>query len=146
MHSLVRFNQRHPKPVFKSFIDDLFNINFNDFTGDFARNIPSVNVKETDDAHILELAAPGLEKEDFKVNIDKQVLTISVEKEDSSEDKTEKFTRKEFSFSSFKRTFHLPETINTSEIVAEYKSGILSVTLPKKEEAKETPARTIDIG
>ncbi len=115
-------------------------------TNKINRNVPAVNIRETDSGFTLDLAAPGLVKENFNIELDNDVLTISSqvssEKEDNSDNK---YTRKEFSYSTFKRTFTVPETVNGNEIEASYNSGILSITLPKKEEAKVPPKRLIDI-
>lgn len=110
-------------------------------------NTPAVNVKENDDNFIVELAAPGLNKEDFNVELDNDMLTISAGKEVNNEVKDEngKYTRKEFGYTSFKRAFSLPETIKGDAIEATYINGILQVTLPKKEEAKVQPKRMIEI-
>ncbi len=109
--------------------------------------LPAVNVKETEDQYELELAAPGLEKGDFNIEVDQDVLTISSEKKENKEEKEDgRFTRREFRYSSFKRSFNLPETIDSSKIGANYAEGILSVVIPKKEEAKPQPARKIEIG
>ncbi len=111
------------------------------------RHIPAVNIEETEDVFIVALAAPGKIKEDFEITLDNDVLTIAseVKQEEAIENKEKRFTRKEFSYSSFKRTFNIPDTINTADITADYKNGILSVTLPKREEAKEQPKRLIAI-
>ncbi|MEM6963538.1 MAG: Hsp20/alpha crystallin family protein [Bacteroidota bacterium] len=93
----------------------------------------------------MELAAPGLDKGDFEINVDKDQLTISVKKETSNEVKEEKFTRKEFSYSTFTRSFHLPEGVKADAIEASYENGVLGIALPKKEEAKALPARTIEV-
>ena len=108
---------------------------------------PAVNIAETKEAFRIEVAAPGLKKEDFKINVEKSVLEISSEKESTKEEKreNERYYRKEFLYSSFKRTFSLPSYADTDSITATYKDGILNVTVPKKEEAKEKPIRVIDI-
>jgi HSP20 family protein len=94
----------------------------------------------------LELSVPGRTKEDFNVQIDEKVLTISSETKKEEEVKEENYTRKEFSYSSFTRSFTLPETINEEGIKASYKNGILRFTLPKKEESLPKPKRVIEIG
>jgi HSP20 family protein len=116
-------------------------------------NIPATNIKETADNFILEVAAPGKTKEDFILSLDHDVLTIHTEdkKVDAAESISaeakieEKYTRKEFSFASFKRSFKLPQTVNREEINATYTNGILNVALPKREEDKVKPKRTIEI-
>ncbi len=109
-------------------------------------SMPAVNVKETEDQFELELASPGMAKEDFNIEVDADVLTISSEKKESKEEKEEgKFTRREFRYNAFKRSFTLPETVDSNKIEANYTAGVLSLVIPKKEEAKPQPARKIDI-
>ena len=108
--------------------------------------LPAVNIKENKDEYILELAIPGLKKSDFDIDVDNKVLSISSEIETSNEEKEENYTRREFGYSSFKRTFTLPDTVDSDKVNATYTDGILSVNLPKREEAKEKPARRIEIG
>ena len=108
-------------------------------------SMPKVNIKEISDAFIVEMAVPGLKKSDFNINLENNLLSISAELKEENESKNEGYTRREFGYSSFKRTFTLPETVNESKINASYNEGILTVHLPKKEEAKEKPARTIKI-
>lgn len=119
----------------------LFSSNFN--TG---ISLPKVNIKEVSDAFIVEMAVPGLKKSDFNIDLDNHVLSISAEiKEENKEERESGYTRREFGYSSFKRTFTLPESVEDDKIKATYNEGILNVYLPKKEEAKQKPARTIDI-
>jgi HSP20 family protein len=120
-------------------LDDVFNRSISDLMGvDSAASIPSVNISENADAFILELAAPGLEKKDFTLSVDQGQLVISSEKENRKEEKEAgTWTRKEFSYHSFKRSFNLSDSIDTSRIEAGYENGILKVTLPKKEEARD---------
>ncbi|WP_298427216.1 Hsp20/alpha crystallin family protein [uncultured Kordia sp.] len=108
-------------------------------------NTPAVNIKETAEDFTLEVAAPGREKEDFKLSLDHDLLTISTEDKKEEVTNEDSYTRKEFSFSSFKRSFKLPQTINKEEINASYVNGILHVSLPKREEDKVKPKRTIEI-
>jgi HSP20 family protein len=91
------------------------------------------------------MAVPGLKKSDFHIDIDNQVLSISTEMKEENEQKEDNYTRREFGYSSFKRIFTLPESVDDGKIDANYKDGILSILLPKKEEAKQKPARTIKI-
>jgi HSP20 family protein len=106
--------------------------------------VPAVNIIEGENGFRLEVAAPGLTKEDFKINLESNVLTISAQKEQKSEETNEKYKRKEFSFNSFRRSFTLPNTIDGEKIAASYTDGVLNIELPKKEEAKKTP-RLIEI-
>jgi len=105
-----------------------------------------VNIKEDADAYKVEVAAPGFEKDDFKVELNHDLLTVSSEKKIENETKEgEVFTKREFSYQSFSRSFTLPQTADGERIKASYKKGILQITIPKKEEAKQKPARKIEI-
>ncbi|MEO8933138.1 MAG: Hsp20/alpha crystallin family protein [Xanthomarina sp.] len=126
--------------IFNRELPSVFTSNFN--TG---MSLPKVNIKEMADAFVVEMAVPGLKKSDFHINLDNHVLTISTETKEESEQKEENYTRREFGYSSFKRTFNLPESVNDEKIHANYDNGILSILLPKKEEAKQKPARSIKI-
>jgi len=115
-------------------------------TSDFRKStIPAVNIIDSDDSFRLEMAAPGLNKEDFKISLDNDVMTISTEKKAESSEKNEKFTRKEYSYSSFLRSFSLPELVDVEKISAQYENGIMKVVLPKKEEAKPKSPREVKI-
>jgi HSP20 family protein len=107
--------------------------------------MPAVNIIESKDDFRIEVAAPGLDKADFRINIENHVLTISAEKEEKQEAKEEHFMRREFNYSTFSRSFTLPDSMDTEKINAKHKDGVLNVIIPKKEEAKEKPARTINI-
>jgi HSP20 family protein len=108
-------------------------------------NIPAVNITETKDDYKVSLAVPGMKKEDFNIDVDGNMLTISSEKEENMEEKDKKFTRKEYNYSSFSRTFTLPDEINKEKIEAKYEDGVLKVVLPRKEEAKKPVAKHIAI-
>ncbi|WP_340063787.1 Hsp20/alpha crystallin family protein [Ascidiimonas aurantiaca] len=110
-------------------------------------NIPAVNIKESEEDFTIEVAAPGLQKEDFKIEIDQGVLTVSSEKEHTGEDVSDegRFTRKEFSFTSFQRSFTLPETIQEDAIKAVYTNGVLHVTLPKAQKELPEPKKYIEV-
>lgn len=108
-------------------------------------SVPAVNVKETETAFELALAAPGLKKEDLNVRVLKNQLTISYKSENKTEENTEKFTRQEFSTSQFERSFRLPKNVDAEQIKASYTDGILTVELPKVE-VKEAEAKDIVIG
>jgi HSP20 family protein len=108
-------------------------------------NIPAVNVTEHKDEFRVELAVPGMKKDDFKIDVDGNMLTISSEKEESKEEKDKKFTRKEYNYSSFSRSFTLPDEINKEKIDAKYDNGILKIALPRKEEAKKLTAKHIAV-
>lgn len=132
-----------------NWIDDLFNTdafpavlssNFN--TG---ISMPKVNIRETKDDYFVDMAVPGMKKEDFNIDLDNDVLSISTEQKVEDEKTEDNFTRREFGYSSFKRTFTLPDSIEDSKIKAKYEDGVLSIQLPKREEAKQKPSRTIKI-
>lgn len=139
--------------------NDLFPSLFDDFLkpwtglagnggGFFSRalTIPAVNITDEKDAYKVSLAAPGLKKEDFNIDIDGNLLTISSEKEENKEEQKERHTRREYNYSSFSRSFTLPEDVKQDSIDARYADGVLLVYLPKKEEAKKTAlSRHIDI-
>ncbi|PTX58942.1 heat shock protein Hsp20 [Kordia periserrulae] len=108
-------------------------------------NIPAVNIKETEDDFSLEVAAPGKTKEDFQLSLDHDVLTISTEDKKEETTKEDNYTRREFSYAAFQRSFKLPQAVNKEEINATYTNGILHVTLPKREEDKVKPKRLIEI-
>ncbi|WP_298121738.1 Hsp20/alpha crystallin family protein [Flavobacterium sp.] len=131
---------------FPSIIDELLKPDWLGGIQNFNTNVPAVNIKETDTSFGIELAAPGKKKEDFNIEIDHNVLTISSESKLEKEESEGKYTRREFSYSSFRRAFTLPETVNTENINATYENGVLYVALPKKEEALPKPKRLIEIG
>jgi HSP20 family protein len=109
--------------------------------------IPAVNIKETNDTFDVEVAAPGMKKDDFKVELDGNMLTISSEKTDERNQKEgERYSRREFSYQSFQRTFQLPkDVVDADKIEARYENGLLHLVIPKKEEAKPKPPRMIQI-
>ncbi|MBV8252484.1 MAG: Hsp20/alpha crystallin family protein [Chitinophaga sp.] len=108
-------------------------------TNDYFTAHPPVNITETKEGFVLDVVAPGFNKEDFKINADAKALTISAEKQVAAKDENEKQVRREFSFKSFKRSFTISEAIDTAKIAAKYENGILKVTLPKKENTQEAP-------
>lgn len=126
--------------LFNREIPSVFSQNFN--TG---ISLPMVNIKETSDAYFVEMAVPGLKKSDFQIDLDNQILSISTEIEEDSEHTEANYTRREFGYASFKRSFTLPETVDDVKIKAKYDEGILSIKLPKKEEAKQKPLKSIKI-
>ncbi|KQS32645.1 Hsp20/alpha crystallin family protein [Dyadobacter sp. Leaf189] len=142
MSTLVKTQFATPSYLNGFFGKDLFN-EFN--TPAFSGSVPAVNVVESKEGFRIEVAAPGLQKSDFKLNLEKNQLTISAHKEQKSEEAGEKYTRREFKYNSFQRTFTLPNSIDGEKIEANYADGILSILLPKREEAKEKPARQIEI-
>jgi HSP20 family protein len=111
----------------------------------FGNTFPAVNIRENERDFEVEIAVPGKKKEDFNIEVDNNVLTVSLEYKKEEEIKEDNYTRREFSFNSFKRAFTLPETVNEEKINASYTNGILRFTLPKKEEALPRPKRLIEI-
>jgi len=128
--NLVRFNQH---PVFSNFFEN-FEKSLTQTFDESRSDMPRVNVKDEDKKFVVELAAPGMDKKDFKINLENNSLTISSEKKEEKTEKNENYTMKEFSFNSFSRSFALPKNIKVDQIDANYKNGVLSISLPKKEE------------
>lgn len=141
--TLVRFKDGRRVNPFDNFFSDFLN-EVGKYPAKYSE--PAVNIVEKEDGFRIDIAAPGLEKGDFKVNLEKDVLTVSSEKKAETEETKENFTRKEFHFSSFSRSFTLPDTVDSTKIEGKYENGILSLALPKREEAKVQPAREISIG
>lgn len=145
----MTYNKYYPVPAapISRWIDNLFNTNLSDVMGtDFITTSPSVNILEHDDRFEMQLAAPGMEKSDFQLQIEGDSLVISAEKKTEKEEIQKNFTRREFNYSSFKRSFRLDDTINREAISASYEKGVLHLTLPKKEVTWKKPsATTIEI-
>lgn len=129
----VKFNQPAMKTL-DSFLDNLLN-EMPSIQGN-SINFPPVNISETKDLYELEFNVPGRNKEDFKITVDKNILTVSFDKKEESKDESKKQIKKEFSLQSFKRSFTLDEKIVSENIAAKYENGLLVVSLPKKEEVK----------
>ena len=137
-------------PTFSSLFGDFFDKEFSDWrTSNFSptqTTLPAVNIKETDDKFEVFMAAPGMNKQDFKINLDDTLLTISSEKKTENEEKNEKYNRREYSYQSFTRSFTLPkDVVDNSKITAKYENGELHIEIPKKEEAKPIPPKEIEI-
>ena len=105
--------------------------------------VPAVNITETKEEYKLSFAIPGMRKDDFEIGVDGNMLTVSCEKEESKEEKEHRFTRKAYNYSSFSRNFSLPEEVSKDKIQASYTDGVLTLMLPKKEEAKKLAAKSI---
>lgn len=143
--SLVRFSNQMPSVFDRFFENDMFDWSNRNYSNTNT-TLPAVNIKEDEDGFEVEMSAPGLDKKDFKIELNKSVLTISSEKKAENETKEgQQFTRREFSYQSFSRSFTLPETVEGEKIKAKYENGILSVSIPKKEEAKPKPVKQIEI-
>ena len=144
------------KSLLPSWTNDLldtgkfFGPRFWDFNGDFpssdfAKQIPAVNINETEKEFKIEMAAPGLEKKDFKVEVENGALCISSEKEEESKEEKKNYTRREYSYNSFSRSFTLPENALPDKINAKYENGVLNITLPKKEVTISKPGKEIKL-
>ncbi|MBB5396834.1 Hsp20/alpha crystallin family protein [Mucilaginibacter sp. AK015] len=128
--------------------EDLFRPWSDLFDGSFfkrATNVPAVNIIENKDHYQLALSAPGLKKDDFKVDLDDDVLTISSEKEDSKEEKDGKYTRQEYNYSSFSRSFTLPEGADKEKLSAKYEDGVLKINIPRNGKVKSPSAKKIAV-
>lgn len=138
-------------PAMPGFFNDFFTKDFSNWglsnNSNTNTTIPAVNIRETAENFVVEMAAPGMKKDDFKIELDGTLLTINSEKEEEFEEKDgEKYSRKEFSYQSFQRTFQLPkEVVDSEKIEAKYENGLLKLLIPKREEAKQKPPRTIRI-
>jgi HSP20 family protein len=141
--NLIRFNQ-DPVSLLSELMEDI-DRNFIWGSAGLRQMMPAVNISENEDGFMLEMAAPGLKKSDFTINLDNNVLTISSEKQEEQEDSKQNYSCKEFNFSSFSRSFTLPKSIDFDKIKADYKDGILKVSLPKREDAKVALNRQIEI-
>lgn len=149
--SLVRTNY----PMMSSFLDDFFGTDFADWRSQnyspTNTTLPKVNIKEDENGFVVEMAAPGFKKGDFNIQLDQNLLTISSEKQeeqkeaDGKEKDSTRYTRREFAYQAFTRSFTLPESAAGDKISASYEDGILRISIPKKEEAKPQPPRSIKI-
>ncbi|HEV8513953.1 MAG TPA: Hsp20/alpha crystallin family protein [Cyclobacteriaceae bacterium] len=151
MTTLVRQNSTL-FPLLPSLLEDFFNREWADSSlanKAFAATLPAVNVREDNDQFTIEVAAPGMKRDDFKVELDQNVLTILSHKEESQAEQNEitNYTRREFNYQSFQRSFTLPENkVEGEKIAARYIDGILLISVPKKEEAKVKPVKQITVG
>lgn len=136
--TLVKFNPAKKTSSVNPWFTDVFESVFNDsvLTDRLVSRVPAVNIAETENDFQIELAVPGLKKEDFKINIDKNVLSISAEKKEENNEEGKKYSKREYSYTSFVRSFTLPEIVDHAKIDAAYIDGILKLNVAKKEEAK----------
>jgi HSP20 family protein len=141
--------KKSSSPLMPRFFDDFFTRDLFDWGFDNSTtntNIPAVNIIESNDHFNVEMAAPGMSKDDFHIELDGDLLTITSEKEMTDLKEGDRFTRREFSYQSFQRRFRLPKSVvDDSQIKASYKDGVLHIMIPKKEEAKALPPRKIEI-
>ncbi len=138
--TLVKFNNRtrSTAPYFNNVFDSLFNEAINKNLN--VHKVPGVNILETDKGYQIEIAAPGLSKEDFQISLKKDTLSIGAERKAAEGEEVKNYTRKEFEYSSFNRSFVLPESVNAESITAEYVNGILNINIAKddaKSQVKE---------
>ena len=136
---------RKQPPFFPSLIDDFINTDWNLKVPSFSGTVPAVNIKELDSQFEIELAVPGMKKDDFEIEVEDGVLSISSTQEEEQVNEKGKFTRQEFSYSSFRRSFTLPDSVDPTKIDATYKEGVLLVLLPKHKEAQPQPKKLIKI-
>ena len=135
--TLVKFNNQRNNTLMPGF-NDVFDSIFNDtfFNNRMVTRVPAVNISETENNYHVELAAPGLKKEDFKLNLERNQLSISVEQSADHEDNQKNYSKREYSYSSFVRSFTLPESADHAQIEASYTDGVLKIDIAKREEAK----------
>lgn len=138
---------RKNRASFPSMIDEFLGRDLLDsvLANETGISTPAVNVVETGDEFRIEVAAPGLDKKDFNIDLDGRMLTISSEKEIKNEEKDARYMRREFSYSRFSRSFSLPELVDVEKIKANHKDGVLNITIPKMEQAKQKPPKQIAI-
>jgi HSP20 family protein len=139
--TLVKFTKGQKKHAVSPFFNDVFDSVLNDsfWSDKLASRVPAVNIAETENEFHIELAVPGLKKEDFKINLDKDVLSVSADKKTKNTEEGKRFSKREYSYNSFTRSFTLPEVADHTKIEAEYTDGILKLNVAKKEEAKFQP-------
>lgn len=141
--TLVKFKDSFPSFLDEFFGGDIFSSARNSsFIGN---SLPAVNVKENGNDFEVEVAAPGMKKEDFKIELDNNILGISSERTQENNEEKDNYTRREFSYSSFKRTFSLPDSVNSETISAKYDNGVLKIVLPKKNEEQIAKSKLIEI-
>ena len=136
---------RKTTPWFPSLFDEFFTRDFGIDLAPRTHQTPAVNITEKDNAFHLELVAPGMEKKDFDVELEEDILSISTNSDSGTVEDNTQFTRREFDYASFNRSFRIPETIDTKNIKANYKNGLLSIVLPKRKEAIPEPKKQIEI-
>ena len=142
---MTLIKRKYPSfPGISDWFEDFFANDLDAFSK-FKGTVPSVNIKEEEETYIIEVAAPGLSKEDFDIDIDKNILSISSGNEQKNEEEKENYTKREFCFSEFKRSFTLPETTKPDEISAIYENGILIISIPKKKKDETKIKRKITI-
>lgn len=141
-----------PKSFFSDFFSDVDRFFENDLLRmpaqigrQFMRNMPATNIRESEKEYTIEVAAPGMAKDDFNIDIDEGMLTISSQKEENTTQEEENFTRREYNYNSFSRSFRLPESVNADDIKARYEEGVLKISVPKREEVSASNRKRVNI-
>ncbi len=144
--TLVKFNPDNKRSALMPGFNDVFDSIFNDsfFSDRTIARVPAANISESADRYHVELAAPGLKKEDFKLSLERNVLSVSVEQQSENKQEDRNYAKREYSYSSFVRSFTLPESADDNGIQATYNDGVLAIDIPKREEAK-TISRRIEV-
>ncbi len=140
---LARFNKSYVPAYWDDFFNDSFYNGFH--TAARSASTPSVNIVENDKEYTIEMAVPGLSRKDFRIDLDGDVLTITSEHKEASDENNRKYMRREFNYNTFKRSFQLPDTVDQNQIKARHDAGILTVQLPKKEEVVQKAPKQIEI-
>ncbi len=138
-------NENFAPTLFTDIFDSAKYLGKNWLEKEFGQSLPAVNIKESAKEFSLEFAAPGFKKNDFKINVDNNILTITAEKKEEKTEENKRFTRREFAYNSFSRSFTLPDNTNADKIDAKYNDGILKLSVPKKEETKILPKKEITV-
>lgn len=137
--------KRNSNLVFPSLLDEFFRPDWNGGIQNHSTSMPAVNIKESETDFTLSFYAPGLTKEDFNIEIDQKTLIVSSEKQFENEDTNDKYSLKEYNFSSFKRSFNLPDFVDFDAIGAQYDNGVLNISVPKRQEALQKSKRLVAI-
>lgn len=145
MNTLLKSNGGKIKPTaLSNLFDPYFKRDWVDLFGkDIVDTVPAANISETNGSYLVEMAAPGLKKEDFKIKLEEDMITISSEKESETKTEEKDFSRREYNYSSFSRTFQLPEMVNQDKVKASYHDGVLKIELPKLEAKEKTNTKKI---
>ncbi len=136
---------RKQSPFFPSLVDEFVNRDWNLELPSFSTTVPAVNIIEKETEYKIELAVPGMRKDHFEIEMEEGILSISANQEEEKTSKKEKFTRREFSYNSFRRSFTIPESVDPAKIDANYTEGVLFISLPKRKEALPQPKKLINI-
>ena len=142
--NLIKFNRPARPRTFSTLMDEFFNNTFPEsFNNDFNWNSPSTNIKETDNGYTIEMAVPGIDKNNVDIRVEKDQLIVESKTSSENEESNDKYTMRQFNYSAFRKSFYLNNKIDNDKIDAQYKDGILYITLEKKDEAKTKEPRTI---